>query len=71
MIRKPNLLQRLSHRFVMWRPVTALFAPRVHRVDKTIAKLTGGKYTISEFLGWDIIQLTTTGAKTGQPRTMP
>ncbi|HEX2994240.1 MAG TPA: nitroreductase/quinone reductase family protein [Anaerolineales bacterium] len=71
MIRKPNFLQRLIHRFVMWRPVTALFAPRVHQVDKAAAKLTKGKYTVSEFLGWDIIQLTTTGAKTGQPRTMP
>ena len=71
MIRKPNALQRLVHRFVMWRPVTALFAPRVHQVDKAIAKLTKGKYTISEFLGWDIVQLTTTGAKSGQPRTMP
>ena len=34
-------------------------------------KITGGKYTISELRGWTIIQLTTTGAKTGQERTMP
>lgn len=71
MIRKPNVLQKLIHRFVMWRPVTAFFAPRVHRLDKTILKLTRGKFTLSEILGWNIIQLTTLGAKTGQPRTMP
>jgi deazaflavin-dependent oxidoreductase (nitroreductase family) len=71
MIRKPNVLQKLIHRFVMWRPVTAFFAPRVHRLDKTILKLTRGKFTLSEILGWNIIQLTTLGAQTGQPRTMP
>lgn len=71
MTRKPNALQKLIHRFVMWQPVTAFFAPRAHQVDKTILKLTRGKFTLSEILGWDIIQLTTTGAKTGQPRTLP
>ena len=55
----------------MWQPVTAFFAPVIHHVDKAILKLTKGKYTISEFAGWNIIQLTTIGAKTHQPRTMP
>jgi deazaflavin-dependent oxidoreductase (nitroreductase family) len=71
MTRKPNVLQKTIHRFVMWQPVTAFFAPRAHQVDKTILKLTRGKFTLSEILGWEIIQLTTTGAKTGQPRTLP
>jgi len=71
MIRKPNALQKLIHRFVMLRPVTAFFAPWVHRVDKAILKLTKGKYTVAEMIGWNIIQLTTIGAKTGQPRTLP
>jgi len=71
MTRQPTPLQRIIHRFVMLRPVTAFFAPWVHWVDKAVLKLTRGKYTISEMIGWDIIQLTTTGAKTGQPRTMP
>lgn len=55
----------------MLQPVTALFAPVIHRVDKAILKLSKGKYTISEFAGWNIIQLTTIGAKTNQPRVMP
>ncbi|RPJ22669.1 MAG: nitroreductase family deazaflavin-dependent oxidoreductase [Chloroflexi bacterium] len=71
MIRKPNVLQKIVHRFLMLRPVTAFFAPWIHQVDKAILKLTKGKYTLSEMIGWDIIQLTTKGAKTGQPRTMP
>ena len=40
-------------------------------MDKAILKLTKGKYTVSEILGWNIIQLTAIGAKTNQPRTMP
>ena len=55
----------------MLQPVTAFIAPIIHRVDIAILKLTQGKYTISEFAGWNIIQLTTIGAKTNQPRTMP
>ena len=55
----------------MLRPVTAFFAPRVHRIDKMILKLTGGKYTGSEILGWNIIQLTTIGAKSNRPRSIP
>ena len=67
---KPNAVQRLIHQVVMLRPVTALFAPIMHHLDKAILKLTKGKYTISEFAGWNIIQLTTIGAKTNQPRTV-
>jgi deazaflavin-dependent oxidoreductase (nitroreductase family) len=68
---KPNIVQRVIHRFVMLKPVTAFFAPRVHRIDKAILRFTGGRHTVSEILGWNIVQLTTTGAKSGQPHTMP
>ena len=71
MIRKPNALQKSLHRLLMLRPVTAFFAPWVHQLDQAMLKLTKGKYTISGILGWDIVQLTTTGAKTGQPRPLP
>lgn len=70
-MRTPNAVQKLVHRFFMLSPVTAFFAPRVHRIDKALWKLSRGKFTASEILGWTIIQLTTIGAKTGQPRTMP
>lgn len=67
----PNSVQRLIHRLLMLRPVTAFFAPRMHRLDQAILNITKGKYTISEIVGWPVIQLTTTGAKTNQPRTVP
>ena len=68
---KPNDFQKLLHRFFMLRSVTALFAPWIHQLDNAILRLTKGKYAASEILGWNIIQLTTIGAKTNQPRTMP
>jgi deazaflavin-dependent oxidoreductase (nitroreductase family) len=71
MIRKPNAIQKLIHRFFMLRLVTAFFAPWAHRIDKVLLKLTRGNFTASEILGWNIIQLTTIGARTGEPRTMP
>jgi len=71
MTHRPNVIQKLLHRALMLRPVTAFFAPRVHHIDQAILKFTRGKFTGSELLGRKIIQLTTMGAKTGQPRIMP
>ncbi len=67
----PNAIQKLLHRFFMIRSVTAFFAPWIHQVDKAILKLTMGRFAASQILGWDIVQLNTIGAKTGQWRTMP
>ena len=52
-------------------PVTGFFAPRIHRLDHAVLKLTKGRRSISGILGWNIIQLTTIGAKTGRARTLP
>ena len=65
-IKGPNAVQRFLHRFLMLRPVTAFFATRTHNMDNWVLKLTKGKYTLSEILGWYIIQVKTTGAKTGK-----
>jgi len=70
-MRKPNAIQKLLHRLFMLRPVTAFFAPRVHHMDQALLRLTKGRWTAAEILGWNVIQLTTIGAKTKQARTMP
>jgi deazaflavin-dependent oxidoreductase (nitroreductase family) len=67
----PNFIQRLVHKVVMIRPVTAFFAGTMHVVDGWILKWTRGKYTFSEVAGWPIVQLTTIGAKSGLAHTMP
>jgi len=71
MTARPNTFQKMLHQIFMLRPVTGFFAPWAHHVDKIILKASKGKYAVSEILGWHIVQLTTIGAKTNQPRTMP
>lgn len=68
---KPNTFQKFLHRILMLKWVSAFFALVLYRVDGLVLKLTGEKHTITELVGLPIIQLTTTGAKSGQPRTMP
>ncbi|RJP54353.1 MAG: nitroreductase family deazaflavin-dependent oxidoreductase [Anaerolineaceae bacterium] len=68
-MKRPNVIQRALHRFFMLKPVTAFFAPRTHVLDGFILKISGGRRTLSELLGWTIIQVLTTGAKTGNRHT--
>ena len=49
-----------------------LCARVLHRVDRLVFRLTGGRRTASAMLsGLPVIMLTTTGARTGLPRTLP
>lgn len=68
---KPNAFQKTLHRFLMLRPVSAFLSFALHHLDKTMLNITKGKHTVSEIVGLPIIQLTTVGAKSGQPRVMP
>ncbi|MBC7879057.1 MAG: nitroreductase family deazaflavin-dependent oxidoreductase [Anaerolineales bacterium] len=68
---KPNAFQKTLHRFAMLRPVSSFLARSLHHIDALILKLSKGKYTITQLIGLPIIQVTTIGAKTGEPRAMP
>ncbi len=68
---KPNVFQKLIHRFLMLRPVSAFLASNLHKLDAVVLKLSRGRHTVTEIVGLPIIQITTIGAKTGEPRTMP
>jgi deazaflavin-dependent oxidoreductase (nitroreductase family) len=49
-----------------------LFARVLHRIDRLVFRLTGGRRTATAILsGLPVIMLTTTGARTGLPRTVP
>ena len=68
---KPHVIHKLIHQVARVRPVTAFFAVSLHRMDKFVLKISGGKFTVAQLAGWTIIQLTTVGAKSGQKRTTP
>jgi deazaflavin-dependent oxidoreductase (nitroreductase family) len=55
----------------MTRPVTAFVASILHYVDGFILRISGGRLDISRASGLPVIELTTTGAKSGLPRTLP
>lgn len=49
-----------------------LFARVLHHIDRPVHRLTGGRYTFSSLLsGLPVVMLTTTGARSGQRRTVP
>jgi deazaflavin-dependent oxidoreductase (nitroreductase family) len=68
---KPNLFQKMIHRILMLRWVSAFLAVNLHRMDAVMLKLSHGRHTVTEIVGLPIIQITTIGAKSGEPRTMP
>lgn len=65
---RPNAFQRLIHRFLMLKPVSAFLAIALHHADTFWLRLTDNRHTVTEIVGLPILQLTTIGAKSGQPR---
>jgi len=53
-------------------PGSWLFARVLHRIDRPLHRLTRGRYTFASLLsGIPVVMLTSTGAKSGEPRTVP
>lgn len=65
-MRQPNFIHRLIHRVLMIRPVTEFLAPRTKAIDNFFLRLTNGKYTLTKLAGWNIVHVTTVGAKSGK-----
>jgi deazaflavin-dependent oxidoreductase (nitroreductase family) len=60
--------QKLIHRFLMLKPVSAFLGNVLHRADEILLHLTNERYPFNGFAGLPILQLTTLGAKTGKLR---
>jgi len=68
----PNAAQRTLKRIAALAPVAWLLARTLRHLDAATLKLSGGRTTATSLLtGLPVIYLTTTGAKSGQPRTTP
>ena len=67
-----NPVQRAMRRLAASGPGSRVFAPLLHRLDRPVYRLTGGRATLGSFVsGLPVVLLTTTGARTGRPRTVP
>ena len=69
---RANALQKALRRIAASGPGSWFFARVLHRIDKPVYRLTGGRYTFAALLsGLPVVMLTTTGARSGRPRTVP
>jgi deazaflavin-dependent oxidoreductase (nitroreductase family) len=67
-----NRIQRGIRRFASGGPGSWLFARMAHRIDRPVYRLTRGRNTFASLMsGIPVVMLTTTGARSGQPRTVP
>jgi deazaflavin-dependent oxidoreductase (nitroreductase family) len=67
-----NWVQRGLRRFASGGPGSWMFARFAHRIDRPVYRLTRGRHTFANLVsGIPVVMLTTTGARSGQPRTVP
>jgi deazaflavin-dependent oxidoreductase (nitroreductase family) len=65
-------LQRGIRRFASSGPGAWLFARVAHHIDRPVYRMTRGRHTLGSLVGGlPVVMLTTTGARSGQPRTVP
>lgn len=70
--KQPNLVQRAMQQVAASGPGAWVFKRTLHPVDKVMFKATGGRVTVPGLVaGLPVLMVTTMGAKSGKPRTMP
>ena len=68
--RSPNAFQRVIQGVASSRPGAWLFSKLLRHLDEVVLRVTRGKHTVPGLLaGLPVLDLTTTGRKSGQPRT--
>lgn len=66
-----NAFHRFTRTFAATKVGSALLRPTAHHLDRLITKVTGGKSSFAQLMtGVPPVMLTTTGAKSGEPRTV-
>jgi deazaflavin-dependent oxidoreductase (nitroreductase family) len=69
---RANAIQRFLRRFASSGPGSWFFARVLHHIDRPVYRLTRGSHTLASLVtGLPVVMLTTTGARSGQSRTVP
>ena len=71
MVAQPNAFQKGFQRFASLPPVAWAFRHTAHHLDRVAVKVFKGRTVSGMLAGIPNIMLTTTGAKSGEPRTVP
>lgn len=70
--RRANPVYRAVRRFAATRAGSWLFARTLHHIDRPVHRLTGGRHTFASLVsGLTVVMLTTAGARSGRPRSVP
>lgn len=68
----PNAARRAMQKVASTKPAAWMFQRTLYPIDKMLFRWSDGRTTAASMLaGLPVVLLTTTGAKTGQDRTMP
>ncbi len=71
-VQPANAVQRAMQRVAATRPAAWVFHRTLYAVDRRLQRWTKGRVTVPGLVaGLPVIVVTTTGAKSGEPRTMP
>ena len=71
-IRPTNAAQRAMQHVAASKPGAWMFSKVLHHADRRLHAWTSGRYTVPTILaGLPVVMVTTTGARSGVPRTMP
>ncbi len=67
----PNPVQRAVRVLIATRPASWLLSHMIHHIDAAVFRASGGRATAGAlFTGLPLLRMTTTGAKSGQPRAV-
>ena len=69
---RANAAQRALRRLGASRPGSWLFVRILHHIDRPVHRVTRGRHTFASLVsGLPVVMLTTTGARSGRPRSVP
>ena len=70
MRRQPSAFLQTVHRFLAWKPVSAILSHILQPADEFMLLITRGRHTFAELV-LPVIEVETIGARTGQKRVHP
>lgn len=71
-VKPANGVQRAMQHVASSRPGAWVFSKTLHLVDRPLHRMSKGRVTVPSLVaGLPVIMVTTTGRKSGEPRTMP
>lgn len=71
-IKPSNAAQRAMQQVASSKPGAWILSKVLHRADRHLHRLTKGRFTVPTIVaGFPVVMVTTTGARSGEDRTMP